>query len=136
MTSAARWTAARSAISKQSWKMHDEHFQIAFLLIYQCPWKRARIFPRLWADHVCYQTRRPNQIGLAFGGGTGVQANSSAMRAVRLARLDVVDRDPRRWLPGPRFRAAQSSRNGRGRLGQHFAEDPLPVLLVESDDAM
>ena len=55
---------------------------------------------------------------------------------MRFARLDVVDRDWRRRLPGPPFRAAQSSRNGPVRAGQCFSEDPLPLLLVKSGDAM
>src|SRR5258708_8450447 len=62
-------------------------------------------------------------------------ANASATRAVPFARYDLVDRDLRHRLPGPPFLAAQSLRNGRGRLGRRFAEDRLPVLLGESDDA-
>ena len=53
-----------------------------------------------------------------------------------LARLDVVEWDWRRRLPGPPFPAAQSSRNGPVRLGQRFAEDRLTALRVEGDDAM
>ena len=42
-----------------------------------------------------------------------IRPNASATRAVPLARLDVVDWDWRRRLPGPPFPAAQSSRNGQ-----------------------
>jgi len=33
--------------------------------------------------------------------GAHLKANLSARHVVRFVRLDVVDRDPRRWLPGP-----------------------------------
>src|SRR6266550_5858947 len=59
MTSAAWCTSARSASSEQSWKMHDEYFQIAFSSFTNVHWNAPRVFPRLWADHVRYQTRRP-----------------------------------------------------------------------------
>src|SRR4029077_7697966 len=104
------------------------------LLIYQCPLQRSRIYPRLWADHVCYQTRRPNRARLWRRHGY-VQANASATRAVPLARLDVVDRDWRRRRPGLPFLAARSSRNEPARLDQSFSEDRLPALRVEDDDA-
>ena len=58
-----------------------------------------------------------------------VQANASATRAVPLARLDVVDRDRRRRLPGPPFPAAQSLRNELVRLDQRFSGDRLRALL-------
>jgi hypothetical protein len=64
-----------------------------------------------------------------------VQANASATRAVPLARLDVVDRDWRRRLPGSPFLAARSSRNGPVRLDQRSSKDRLPALRVEGDDA-
>ena len=43
------------------------------------------------------------------------------MRAVPFARLDVVDRDWRRRLPGPPFPAAQSLRNEPARLHRRFS---------------
>src|SRR6266436_4800159 len=67
--------------------------------------------------------------------GAHLKANLSARHGVRFARLDVVDRDPRRWLPGPPFPAARSSRNEPVRLDQSFSEDRLPALRVEVDDA-
>src|SRR6266446_5441080 len=67
--------------------------------------------------------------------GAHLKANLSATRAVRFARLDEVDRDWRRRLPGPPFRAAQSSHNGIVQLGRPLAECHLPVLLVEGGDA-
>src|SRR6266704_431435 len=54
---------------------------------------------------------------------------------MRFARLDVVDRDWRRRLPAPPFRAAQSSHNGIVQLGRPLAEGHLPVLIVEGGDA-
>ncbi len=50
--------------------------------------------------------------------GAHLKANLSARRAMRFARLDVVDRYWRRQLTGLPFRARQSSRNGPVRLGQ------------------
>src|SRR6266705_4177857 len=67
--------------------------------------------------------------------GAHLKANLSATRAVRFARLDEVDRDWRGRLPGPPFRAAQSSHNGIVQLGRPLAEGHLPVLLVEGGDA-
>ena len=49
-------------------------------------------------------------------------------RAMRFARLDVVDRSWRRRLPGLPFLVAQSSRNELIRLDQRFSEDRLPAL--------
>jgi hypothetical protein len=43
---------------------------------------------------------------------------------------------PAAQLTGLPFRALQSSRNGRVRMGQHFSEDRLRALLVEGDDAI
>src|SRR4029077_1263909 len=63
------------------------------------------------------------------------KASVWATRAVRFARLDVVDRYWRRQLTGLPFRAAQSSRNGPVRPGQRFSEDRVRALLVEGDDA-
>src|SRR4029077_5823746 len=79
-------------------------------------------------------TRRPNRARLWRRHGY-VQANSSATRAVPLVRLDVVDRDWHRRLPGPPFLAARSSRNEPVRLDQSFSEDRLPALRVEGDGA-
>src|SRR6266496_5035300 len=62
--------------------------------------------------------------------GAHLKANLSARHGVRFARLDVVDRDWRRRLPGPQFLAAQSSRNEPVRLDQRSAEDHLPVWRV------
>src|SRR5437016_8136057 len=67
--------------------------------------------------------------------GAYLKANLSARHGVRFARLDVVDRDWRRRLPGPPFPAAQSSRNGPARLDQRFSGDRLPALRVAGDDA-
>src|SRR5438876_11395184 len=68
--------------------------------------------------------------------GAHLKANLSARHGVRFARLDVVDRDWRRRLPGPPFPVAQSSRNEPVRLDQCFSGDHLPVLLVAGDGAM
>src|SRR4029077_9617002 len=67
--------------------------------------------------------------------GAHLKANLSARHGVRCARLDVIDRDRRRWLPGPPFPAARSSRNEPVQLDQSFSEDRLPSLRVEDDDA-
>ena len=83
----------------------------------------------------CKPDRGCRFVGLSTGLIT-VRVNASATRVVPFARPDEVDRDRRRWLPGPPFLAAQSSRNRPIRRGQRFAEDRLPVLLVEGGDAM
>ena len=44
MTNAAWCTSARSAISKQSWKMHDEYFQIAFCSFTNAHWNAPTSF--------------------------------------------------------------------------------------------
>src|SRR5689334_22240311 len=58
-----------------------------------------------------------------------------ATRAMRFARLVLVDFASRHWLPERPFPAAQSSRNWPVRLGWRFAVDTLPALLAEGDDA-
>ena len=63
------------------------------------------------------------------------RASVWATRAMRFARLDVVDFAWRHWLPERPFLAARSSRNWPVRLGWRFAGDPLPALLAEGDDA-
>ena len=45
-----------------------------------------------------------------------IRVNASATRALPFAQLDAVDRDWRRQLTGPPFRARQSSRNRPVRL--------------------
>src|SRR5439155_17357637 len=54
---------------------------------------------------------------------------------MRSAQPAVVDPDWCRQLTALPFRARQSSHNWPVRLGQHFWEDRLRVLLVEGDDA-
>src|SRR4029077_4468469 len=91
--------------------------------------------PRLWADHVCYRARRPNRAPLWRRHGY-VQANASAMRAMRFVRLDIVDRSWRRQLTALPFRARQPSRNRPVRLDQSFSEDRRRALLVAGGDPM
>jgi len=94
MTSAAWCTSARSAIGKQSWKMHDEYFQIAFCSFTNAHWNAPASFRDF--GRITFVIQRDDQTGLALWRRHGdIQANASASRTVPLARLDVVDRDSR-----------------------------------------